>query len=412
MKFAHMADIHLGATSDPKLRQLELNTFRRAFEECLREDVDFVVIAGDLFHVNIPDLLVVKEATKVMMKFVETGRKIYVVYGSHDFSPNATSMVDILEEAGVIVRVGKPTSVNGKLRPEIVEDKRTGAKLTGISGRKLSLEREAFKYLDREYLASLRGLKIFLFHIAIDDVRKAGERFEGIASTDLPDGFDYYAGGHVHRRIEYLKDKKIVYPGPLFTGWGIDLENTVKGERRGFYIVDDGKPRFVDLTAFEGVYKEVDANDMSSLALNEILKRLATSMEVGGKVVVMRVFGELSSGKTSEVDFASLREEIMKRGAIYLHLNRSQLRSKEFEGQAVISEDVQKIEEETFREFSKGRRFEESRLNTDAVALSKALLQQLKVPKMEGETEGDYESRIKDVAMEVLGIKDLLGMRA
>ncbi|MEM3432880.1 MAG: metallophosphoesterase, partial [Candidatus Methanomethyliaceae archaeon] len=122
MKFAHMADVHLGATSEPRLRQLEVEAFRRAFEECLKENVDFVVISGDLFHVNIPDLLVVKEATKVMMRFVETGRRIYVVYGSHDFSPNATSMVDILEEAGVIVRVGKPSTVNGMLRPEIVVD--------------------------------------------------------------------------------------------------------------------------------------------------------------------------------------------------------------------------------------------------------------------------------------------------
>jgi DNA repair exonuclease SbcCD nuclease subunit len=408
MKFAHMADIHLGATSEPRLRELEMETFRRAFEECLEEDVDFVVIAGDLFHVNIPDLSVVKEATKVMMRFVETGRRIYVVYGSHDFSPNATSMVDILEEAGVIVRVGKPSTVNGMLRPEVVVDRRSGAILTGISGRKLSLERESFKHLDREYLASFKGFKIFLFHSALDDVRKSGERFEGIASTDLPEGFDYYAGGHLHRRIEYLREKKIVYPGPLFTGWGIDLENTVKGERRGFYIVEDGAPRFLDMTAFEGVYEEVDATGLSAFTLNERLRALASRMDVRGKVVVMRVFGELSSGKTSEVEFASLREEIMKRGAIYLHLNRSQLRSREFEGQAVVSDDVQKIEEETFREFSKSRKFEEGRLNTEAVALSKSLLQQLKVPKMDGETEGDYEARVRDAAIDVLGIKDLL----
>jgi DNA repair exonuclease SbcCD nuclease subunit len=408
MKFAHMADIHLGATSEPRLRELEMETFRKAFEECLEEDVDFVVIAGDLFHVNIPDLSVVKEATKVMMRFVETGRRIYVVYGSHDFSPNATSMVDILEEAGVIVRVGKPSTVNGVLRPEVVVDRRSGAILTGISGRKLSLEKESFKHLDREYLASFKGFKIFLFHSALDDVRKSGERFEGIASTDLPEGFDYYAGGHLHRRIEYLREKKIVYPGPLFTGWGIDLENTVKGERRGFYIVEDGAPRFLDMTAFEGVYEEVDATGLSAFTLNERLRALASRMDVRGKVVVMRVFGELFSGKTSEVEFASLREEIMKRGAIYLHLNRSQLRSREFEGQAVVSDDVQKIEEETFREFSKSRKFEEGRLNTEAVALSKSLLQQLKVPKMDGETEGDYEARVRDAAIDVLGIKDLL----
>lgn len=406
MKFAHMADIHLGATSEPRLKEIEMATFRRAFEKCLEEDVDFVVIAGDLFHVNIPDLLVVKEATKIMMRFIEDGRRIYVVYGSHDFSPNGTSMVDILEEAGVIVRVGKPSSVNGMLRPGIVVDKRSGAVITGISGRKLSLEREAFKNLDREYLSSLRGYKIFLFHSALDEVRRKEERFEGIASTDLPAGFDYYAGGHIHRRIEYSRN--IIYPGPLFTGWGADLENTVRGERRGFYIVEDGRPKFIDLTAFEGVYREIDATGMSSSSLNERLEEITKSVDVKDKVVVIKVFGELARGKTSEVEFASLREEIMKKGAICLHLNRSQLRSKEFEGGLPISDDIQKIEEEAFQEFTKTKSFTDLKLKNESIRLARELLNQLRVQKREGETEADYEQRIMEAAIQVLGIKDLL----
>ena len=332
LKFAHMADIHLGAASDQALKRLEVETLERAVNVCLEEGVDFMIISGDLFHVNIPDLAVVRDSVRVLMKFVATGRKIYVVYGSHDFSPNSTSIIDILEEAGVLVRVGKPQAVEGKLRPSVVRDGRSGALLTGISGRRASLERQAFLDLDREYLQGLRGFKIFVFHTGIEEVRKEGERYEGIPSTDLPRGFDYYAGGHIHRRIEVTKGMNLVFPGPLFTGWGADMEVTVKGEKRGMYIVEaDGgvKPRFVDMTPLGGIFKEFQATGLSPQVLNGRLMAFAVEADVAGKLVVVKVFGELSTGKTAEVDFNGFREALAKRGAVYLHLSRGQLRSRE-----------------------------------------------------------------------------------
>ncbi|HRR54105.1 MAG TPA: metallophosphoesterase, partial [Candidatus Methanomethylicus sp.] len=56
IKFAHMADMHIGAASDPKMRELELRTLEGAFGRCVSEGADFVILAGDIFHVNIPDL--------------------------------------------------------------------------------------------------------------------------------------------------------------------------------------------------------------------------------------------------------------------------------------------------------------------------------------------------------------------
>ncbi|MCX8169988.1 MAG: DNA repair exonuclease [Candidatus Methanomethyliaceae archaeon] len=406
MKFAHMSDIHLGATTEPRLRELEISTLNRAFQICMDRDVDFIIISGDLFHVNIPDLFIVKEAVKIMKRFVDLGRKIYVVYGSHDYSPNATSIVDILEEAGLIRRVGKPSFSNGKLRPEIIVDERTSAMITGISGRKLSLERDYFRYLDREYFSSLKGYKIFVFHSAIEELKRKGEYYEGIASSDLPNGFDYYAGGHLHRRVEDPR-RKIFYPGPLFTGWGIDLENTIKGERRGFFLVEDGRVEFLDLTPFQGIYKEIDATGLSAFELNSKIKNFIDNTDVGNKVIVLKVFGVLSRGKTSDVEFSRIREEIMKRGALYLHLNRSQLRSKEFESSTPIGEDIQKIEENIFKEAVSNRKFSESKLTNEVVALSRALFNQLRVQRKEGEREADYEKRMEEIALEILGIKDL-----
>ena len=411
LKFAHMADLHLGATSDQTLRKVEIETLEKTIDICITEDVDFILLAGDIFHVNIPDLAVVRDSVRAFMKFIGTGRKIYVVYGSHDFSPNSTSIIDILEEAGVMLRVGKPSVVDCKLRPEVITDERSGALITGISGRRASLEKEAYLNLDRDYLASLKGPKIFMFHTGIEEIRKEGEKFEGISAADLPRGFDYYAGGHIHRRIENSKGMKIVYPGPLFTGWGIDMENTVKGEKRGFYIVDISttlSTRFVDMTSFKGIYRELDATGLATPAVNAKLKAIGEEVEAKGKVVVVKVFGEMAAGKTSDIEFVAFREALMNKGAIYLHLSRYQLRSRESSDFTFAGDEQGEIEDRVLNELVGTLRVKEPVLRDSSPRLAKELLSHLRVQKMEGETESDYDAKINSAAIETLGIKKLM----
>ncbi len=409
MKFAHMADLHLGAVSDPKMKELESSTLERAFTICEERGADFVIIAGDIFHINIPDLAVVKEAVEVFKRFTDTGRKIYVVYGSHDFSPNSTSIIDILEAAGVVVRVGKPAAHEGKLRPEVVTDRRTGAKITGISGRRSSLEKEAFDDLDRDYLKALEGFKIFVFHTGLLEMRREGEKFDGISLGALPEGFDYYAGGHIHR--EFVDSSgRVVFPGPLFTGWGADLEGTVLGERRGFYLVEaskGSKPRleFIDLKPFEGVHKSIDATGKTADELNDELRLWATEVDAAGKVVLLKVHGELSSGRTSDVQFGLVREMLAESGAVYLHLNRNALRTKEMGMVTVMGESAGEIEGKVFKEMMgsvKGRDGEP--VVKDEPATAAKLLSALRIPRQEGESIEDYFARVSREARSILGI--------
>ncbi|MDH7555794.1 MAG: metallophosphoesterase family protein [Candidatus Methanosuratincola sp.] len=409
MKFAHMADLHLGAVSDPKMKGLESSTLEKAFRICEEKGVDFVIIAGDIFHINIPDLSVVKEAVEVFKRFTDTGRKIYVVYGSHDFSPNSTSIIDVLEAAGVVVRVGKPSASEGKLRPEVVTDEMTGAKITGISGRRTSLEKEAFTDLDRDYLKAVDGFKIFVFHTGLLEMRREGEKFDGISQSMLPDGFDYYAGGHIHR-VFVDKSGRVVFPGPLFTGWGADLEATVLGERRGFYMVEadqKGKPRleFVELKPFEGIHKVVDATGKTAEEINEELRLWATEVDATGKVVLLKVQGELSSGRTSDIEFGLIREILAESGAIYLHLNRNALRTKEMGMVTAMGESAEEIEGKIFKEMAgavKGR--DGNPVVKDEPAAAARLLSVLRNPKQEGESLEDYFARMSREARSVLGI--------
>ncbi|MEM0100738.1 MAG: hypothetical protein QW522_00675, partial [Candidatus Methanomethyliaceae archaeon] len=170
----------------------------------------------------------------------------------------------------------------------------------------------------------------------------------------------------------------------------------------------NGKVEFIDLTPFQGIYKEFDATGLSALELNNRIRSFIENTDIKNKVVVLKVFGELVRGTTSDVEFTKIREEIMKKGALYLHLNRSQLKSREFEGATPIGEDINKIEEEIFKEAIAYKKFNELKLIKEGVNLSKILFNQLRVQKKEGERQVDYERRMKEAAIEVLGIRELL----
>ena len=54
MKFAHMADLHIGSWREPKLRDLSAKAFVLGLEKCVSLGVDFVLFAGDLFNTSLP----------------------------------------------------------------------------------------------------------------------------------------------------------------------------------------------------------------------------------------------------------------------------------------------------------------------------------------------------------------------
>ena len=62
MRFAHLADCHIGAWRDKILKQLNLKVFLTALDLCIDKKVDFIIISGDLFDTTLPDLTIVKKA--------------------------------------------------------------------------------------------------------------------------------------------------------------------------------------------------------------------------------------------------------------------------------------------------------------------------------------------------------------
>ena len=164
MKFAHLADCHIGAWRDPKLRDANLKAFSKAIDVCIEKEVDFIVIAGDLFNTSLPSIDGLKAVVKRFKELKDKGINVYGIAGSHDFSPSGKTMLDVLEKAGLFVNVAKGDVVDGKLKLKFAVDTKTGVKITGLLGKKGSLERGYYEQLMRDDLEKEPGYKIFLFH--------------------------------------------------------------------------------------------------------------------------------------------------------------------------------------------------------------------------------------------------------
>ena len=417
-KFSHITDCHLGSWRNPKLRDLNMQAFERSILISIKEQVDFILITGDFFDVNIPQLAPVKKAVEIMKHARDSGIPIYMIYGSHDFNTANISMIDILHSAELFI---KPTEFEFNTDSIILKffvDEKTGAKITGISGRKVGLDKEIYERLDKQKLESEDGFKIFLLHKGIQEILPLNLQFrDSIPISLIPKGFDYYGGGHIHKRVEKKMDSSIIaYPGPLFGSTFQDLEETAKGETRGFYIISFDKQiidcKFIEINVAEILYKEIVSQKWNSERLKNEITRNISELEVKDKVVLIKVKGKLL-GKRSNIDFGKFSSDISKRGALLSFININTLSTDETSSVAVQSNNKLDIEREIFHESVKNFQTEstlsnklKNQINSKLTGkagenISISLLDVLRNEKLENENTSTYDDRIISVAKSV-----------
>ncbi|AHF79962.1 DNA double-strand break repair protein Mre11 [Thermococcus paralvinellae] len=300
-KFAHIADVHLGFEQYRLPYRAE--EFREAFETAIKkaveEKVDFILIAGDLFHRSNPSPQTIKDAIDILSIPKEANIPVFAVEGNHDRTQKRISAYHLLESLGLIYLLGfseekkenkyqTTEKVNGKLIVKGVFEK--GNKSIEIYGMKFMsaawFERnklgDYFKPSGDAILMLHQGIKEMMDKLYLETQR---DYFE-ISLEDLPDGFLYYAMGHIHKRWQTSKALGIVaYPGSL-QRWDFgDYEVRYRwdgnkflpqaGEDKGFLIVEDFKPQFIKLDVRPFYDIRIKANE--SVARRE-LKRLVAKI--------------------------------------------------------------------------------------------------------------------------------------
>jgi hypothetical protein len=400
MKFAHLADVHLGGWREPKLRDVNTRSFCAAIDQCIAEHVDFVLIAGDFFNTSLPAMDCLKVGVQKLKELKDQGIPVYLIPGSHDFSPSGKTMIDIIEHAGLAQNVAKGDVADNKLKLRFTVDPKTGVKITGMFGKKGGLEKHYYYELIKDHLESEPGPKIFLFHSPIAELKP--EELAGMDAMPLsllPQGFDYYAGGHVHVvQHEKLKDyPNVVYPGPVFPNNFAELE---KLEAGSFVIWDNGAVRHEKINLHPVVKISIDAQHKTLADVENALRQHA-QQDLRNAIVLVRVEGMLAQGKPSDIDFRAFVDSCAGKGAYIVLKNTSKLESKEFEEIKVSTASVEDIEDKLIREHAGQLRLMPAEKE---IALAKELMRVLAAERDEGERVADFEKRVAQEVDRLLGL--------
>jgi len=100
VRFAHIADVHLGGWKQKPLQDLNFQSFKRAIDICLEQKLDFVLIAGDLFDSAYPPIEVLRDTFGEFKRLREAKLPCFIIAGSHDYSVSGKTFLDVLEKAG------------------------------------------------------------------------------------------------------------------------------------------------------------------------------------------------------------------------------------------------------------------------------------------------------------------------
>lgn len=258
MKFIHIADIHLGAEPEglktgSKNRGKEIwETLEQVLHVCEWEEVDLLLIAGDMFHRQ-PLLRELKELNYMFSKLTKT--KVVFIAGNHDYLKQDSYYYSFKWNENVY------PLLNGHMGG--IEFKELKTNVYGLSYHQREINENLY---DRMSAPKKQTYEILLAHGG--DEKHIPVKKEVLASL----GYTYIAMGHIHKP-QVVIPEKAVYAGALEPTDKNDIgpHGYVRGE-----ITEEGvKTEFVPCAKREYVHLEAMVDEyMTNGALKEMLREL------------------------------------------------------------------------------------------------------------------------------------------
>lgn len=318
--FVHASDLHLGYAQYGLEARRE--DFDKAFDELVTKTLelrpDFILIAGDIFEQPRPANVTLETAITTLSRLRKAGIQVLVVDGSHDSAPNTitSTILNPLDSAGLVWYLPRHEGACWTL-PE-------SCYVYGIPNFRTRHKTEeslpAFMEQNKP-MPDPDRFNIFAFHMAIDLPEIKPPYMEAEVPPQLiPEGFDYYAGGHIHEPyMDKFKTGILVYPGCT--------ETTEYGEantRKGFYhvIVNEHKTAKTEFVELESPRKfrviEQDFTGLMPSKINDQATQLVKENDSEGQILIIVLKGTLpAEANRSEIDISRIRSAAEK--ALLVH---------------------------------------------------------------------------------------------
>ncbi|EAG4305345.1 exonuclease SbcCD subunit D [Listeria monocytogenes] len=215
IQFLHMADLHLDSPfiglstlPQPLFSAIQESTFQsleRITTVAIKEAVDFVLIAGDIYDSEDQSVRAQARFAKEMKRLEAANIPVFMIHGNHDF-------IEKHKE-----KLALPSNVHVFSEQVEVMSHKTA---TGVS-----VNIYGFSYNERHIRSSRVGeYKIqgdADFHIALlhGSEVSSSEEHDVYAPFRVQEisrkGFDYWALGHIHKRQLLAESPSIYYPGNI-----------------------------------------------------------------------------------------------------------------------------------------------------------------------------------------------------
>jgi DNA repair exonuclease SbcCD nuclease subunit len=283
MLFSHISDTHLGLVqyaSEEREQDVYL-AFNESIDTSIKDHVDFVIFAGDIFNVPNPSGTAIVQMGNALKRLKQNNIDSFFILGEHDISRVRSTPIPYVYhnlEFSKYIGQGIPFEYKGILLAGFDKIRKT----------EISQFEEKFAQVDKIAKEHI-GHKILVLHQGVTEFNKfAGE----LQSTDLPKNFTYYAMGHLHdtdiKNFNHLEGP-IAYPGSI----ELTTSEGIKEAKKGFFEVDisqkEATPNWIQLETRPQFSLKTNYTEMTK-SVDEMLEKISTSIRK--PVVEIKIHGE------------------------------------------------------------------------------------------------------------------------
>lgn len=361
-RFIHTADIHLdsplkgleaheGAPVD-EIRGATRRALNNLIDLAIEKEVNFVLIAGDLYDGDWKDYNTGLFFVRQMSRLDKAGIKVFIISGNHDAANQITKTMPLSDNV-TLFSYRKPQSVK-------LDD--IGVIIHGQSyASRAVTDNLASQYPQHD----ANYFNIGLLHTSLT----GWEGHEDYAPCTLDElkskGYDYWALGHVHKRVIVSQDPWIIFPGNV----------------QGRHIKETGAKGATLVTVEDGCITAVDEHAL------DVLRWVICQVDLSKCETIDSVYDAIRQTFEQELDSAdgkilALRLVLTGRCSVHAQLfNRMPQYTEEFRGIATALGDIW-LEKVAFRTSRKVSLKEIAGENTPIAGL----LQSIDSLKLDGDT--------------------------
>lgn len=370
VKFLHVADLHIGnkfinknETVRNKLKKSLYGVLEKIVEFSLESDLDAIVIAGDLFDDETIGFVSENKIFSSFKKIIDSDIKIFYCTGNHDHFYRKNLYEKLKEEKNFFI---------------FADSKIRRVNFISKSGEKVSVvgcghENGNFnENMVRKYPVKLdNSITIGIAHTMVLSIEKevSSEKYMPCSLKDLKEkSYDYFALGHIHKRMSLDEEKKIWYSG---SPQGLNYKEV--GFHGGNFVKIEKDNTFVEFIKLGNVvWKQMDISLDKSVSsifdFTEIIEKKIIDMNFKKEestILRINLSGETSLYRDIENDYEMediLYDIAAKTGAFHIDMKIENLKplidfESYLDGNNVLSKISENLKEthdisELVKEFS------------------------------------------------------------